>query len=654
VSLWLVAGAVLLACAWASVQLFRYLPRRTAGLLTACLLFGAIGVPSLLFGAVATEPRRVDVRTLDYETSSSCVKCHPDHHRSWQDTYHRGMTQEVSPELVLGDFDDVSFVYNGDAARMFREADRFYMDVVDPAWERARARGQPASSVEGQRRVYPVDRLVGSHIEQIYLSRLDNGAYFILPFVWNTKDAAWLPIAAIFVSPETGTTHPEGYAQLWNSSCVFCHNTRPNPGLRPGASPANASWNVELEEIGIACEACHGPGDAHVAANHNPVRRQLLIESGARDRTIVNAERMKKLQSIRTCGRCHGKWMAHEALTPQVLEEGAMFIPGRRDLEQLFQMPQVDAAGYDPEKHRNYFWPDSSPRATAMEYQGVLLSPCFQRGEMTCVSCHSMHASDPADQLRFTDDPATPEHESDVQCTQCHPQFRSDEALVAHTHHEVDSVGSRCVGCHMPHQAYGLLSAQRSHRIQSPNAAETARSGLPNGCNTCHVDRSLGWTAQLLADWWGQPAPAGDPLFDGDRSHVSETLLQLLRGHALSRAIAVQMLGRDDGREAAPGLWRVPFLLEGLDDPYPVVRKNAQRSLRRQPGFGDAAFGYVDTPDQRRAQIAALRQRWEAMAAEHAGGVPAAVPLTTEGLPEASTLARLRESRDDVELNIAE
>jgi hypothetical protein len=513
-------------------------------------------------------------------------------------------------------------------------------------------KGEAWAQGDERRRTFRVDRTVGSHIEQVYLSRLDNGAYFTLPFIWNVTDGEWLPINAIFVTREAETTHPEGYAQLWNSSCVFCHNTRPNPGLRPGASPGNASWDVHLHEIGIACEACHGPGEAHVAANHNLMRRQLLIETGRRDRTIVNPARMKKLKSVRTCGRCHGKWAVHKDQTANVLEQGEVFIPGRKDLEKLFELPMADPDGqWDP----NFFWPDATPRPTAMEYQGVLMSACFERGEMTCVSCHSMHASDPADQLRFRDDASTPDYEDDEQCTQCHPQLAPEPARVAHTRHGAESEGSRCVSCHMPYQSYGLLSAQRSHRIQNPDPAVSASTGLPNACNSCHLDRSLRWTADVLAEWRGQPAtPKDSELYRGDRSHLSEALIQLVQGHALSRAIAVQMLGREDARRAAPGLWRVPFLIDALSDPYPAVRKNAHRSLRRQPGFQDAVYDYVAEPAERGEQIAALRQRWQAMAPEHAGAVPPEVPLATDGSIEAVTLERLRASRDMTELNLAE
>jgi hypothetical protein len=348
--------------------------------------------------------------------------------------------------------------------------------------------------------------------------------------------------------------------------------------------------------------------------------------------------------------------MPRKDLTREVLEGGEVFIPGQREREELFFQPMVRPEEYDIAVHANYFWPDATPRATAMEFQGTVLSACFERGKMTCLSCHSMHASDPADQLRFPEDPATAVHESDQQCLQCHERFAPEAARAEHTRHAADSAGSRCIACHMPYQSYGLLQAQRSHRIQSPDPVTTARHALPNACNQCHVDRSLRWTAQVLDEWRGRgPRPAAeDALFAEDRSRVSETLLQLVQGHALSRAIAVQMLGREDGRAASPGAWRVPFLIDALDDPYPTVRQNAYRALRREPGFEDAAYVYFADREQRGEQIAALRERWLARLREHVPAVPDAVPLGPDGLPDALVIGRLRAERDELQLNIAE
>ena len=57
----------------------------------------------------------------------------------------------------------------------------------------------------------------------------------------------------------------------------------------------------------------------------------------------------------------------------------------------------------------------------------------------------------------------------------------------------------------MPYTSYGILKAIRSHQISNPNAASDGSAGRPNACNLCHIDKSLGWSLDRLAEWYGQP-----------------------------------------------------------------------------------------------------------------------------------------------------
>ena len=38
----------------------------------------------------------------------------------------------------------------------------------------------------------------------------------------------------------------------------------------------------------------------------------------------------------------------------------------------------------------------------------------------------------------------------------------------------------------------------------------TLATGRPNACNLCHLDKTLGWTAQYLEQWYGVTRPALD------------------------------------------------------------------------------------------------------------------------------------------------
>ena len=170
------------------------------------------------------------------------------------------------------------------------------------------------------------------------------------------------------------------------------------------------------------------------------------------------------VRSSQVCGSCHGmKWFDK---SEEWTAHGFRYRPGD-DLDkttpiirptQLEQQPWLKPVlEKNPGILNDFFWPDGHIRVTGREYNGLLESPCYQRGEMSCVSCHSMHNSDPDDQLARG-------MRGNQACLQCHDEMSDD--LTRHTRHAADSPGSNCTNCHMPHTSYGLLKAIRGHTIE--------------------------------------------------------------------------------------------------------------------------------------------------------------------------------------------
>src|SRR5258708_4673837 len=120
-------------------------------------------------------------------------------------------------------------------------------------------------------------------------------------------------------------------------------------------------------------------------------------------------------------------------------QNGMGFHPGD-DLESkatLLQSAKIPAS-----RRKGYFWGDGMIRVSGREYNGLVESPCFQKGEMSCLSCHSMHESSPTNQLARG-------MESNLACLQCHKSFEKN--VPEHTHHTAGSSGSLCYNCHMPY-----------------------------------------------------------------------------------------------------------------------------------------------------------------------------------------------------------
>src|SRR5262245_188991 len=103
---------------------------------------------------------------------------------------------------------------------------------------------------------------------------------------------------------------------------------------------------------------------------------------------------------------------------------------------------------------------DGQIRVTGREYNGLVETVCHTRGNLSCLSCHSIHQSDPNDHLASGMD-------GNRACLQCHEKIGHN--LTSHTHHAPGPTGSQCYNCHMPYATYGLLKAVRNHYIDSPS-----------------------------------------------------------------------------------------------------------------------------------------------------------------------------------------
>lgn len=564
-----------------------------------------------------------------YRSSNGCRACHPGEYASWHRTYHRTMTQEASPTSVVGAFDGRTVRFEGGSVTPFREGDAFWMTV--------RAAGADESKPAASQRVR---MLTGSHSFQTYwFSAAIPGdrSLDIAPLTYLIADRRWVPRADVFLQPPIADGTPPA-DQEWTSICMPCHSTAGDRGLKSDAS-GHLLQDSTVAELGIACEACHGPGEAHVRANQNPLRRFQRHALG-RDETIVNPARLSSHESSGLCGQCHANRILIPSAAPLPRSAGAPWTPWVRDpqrpiisVRETPRPPDIDVAlKADPSVVSGYYYSDGVIRAGGRELSGLIDSKCYQRGALSCLSCHSMHKSDPDDLLSGDLDEA---------CLKCHEPLRDNPA--AHTHHAPSSSGARCVSCHMPYTTYGLLKAVRSHFIGSPRAESHATNDRPNACNLCHLDRTLAWTSEQLQRWYGQPPSA----LTEDDARYPATVLALVTGDAGQRAIAAYACGLPDAVAASGATWIAPFLAPLLDDPYSAVRYVAQRSLRALPGFADFDYDYLAAPDQRRAAVARALAKWRAGGVDEAR-FPAG-PKRMYGL-----LDKLAAKRDDTPVTLPE
>src|SRR5439155_19675930 len=182
---------------------------------------------------------------------------------------------------------------------------------------------------------------------------------------------------------------------------------------------------------------------------------------------IVHPKKITPVRAAQICGFCHSmKWFDRSEAWPRL---GFRYRPGD-DLEQttpIIRPSRVEAVpaltdylARNPDLLRDFFWSDGMIRVSGREYNGLIESPCYKGGKFSCLSCHSLHESEPNEQLARN-------RMGNEACTQCHEGFREEPQLLAHTHHRAGSSGNECYNCHMPFTTYRVLKAIRRHQISN-------------------------------------------------------------------------------------------------------------------------------------------------------------------------------------------
>src|SRR5690606_10521245 len=140
----------------------------------------------------------------------------------------------------------------------------------------------------------------------------------------------------------------------------------------------------QVNDFGIACAACHGPGEEHIKFHQNPANRYLHHWADGADPTIANPARMDGLSSSMVCGQCHSIWDFNNPTDSATADRlGSMFQPGDKTLK-LGTIPLPYSASPEEREailaeHGNRYRSDGRIRVTGREFQGTVESPCCKR-----------------------------------------------------------------------------------------------------------------------------------------------------------------------------------------------------------------------------------------------------------------------------------
>jgi predicted CXXCH cytochrome family protein len=437
------------------------------------------------------------------------------------------MTRPVAEATIVGDFrEGTKFADHG-------RAYTFGMKDGKPQVSIAFG-GRPAET-------FAVDYTLGAKRYQGYLSMLPEGRIYVLPVFWHIASKRWIDWQEITPIPDGA----HDLRQIWNANCFNCHGTNIVQGYDLSEKKYRSTWT----EMGIGCEACHGPGRQHVAlmeAWEKDPASKPNYDNSSKNRRLSDTLKIFSTRSSEprriydTCAYCHGN-------------KNNVFVGFKGgDNYADHALPFLISEPIPENDRQGEFWPDGRPNRFNRP-QALTLSGCFKAGAVTCTSCHVAHGSRNEHSLKVN---IYQGRNGDALCTQCHtePKDRrpsgtqairasfTGAGLQAHTFHAPESAGSRCINCHMSDVNWRLLIRRRDHTFQAPVPENTAQFGVPNACTTCHDNRSPEWAAKQMTEWWG----------DGERrakaSSLADTMYRAGSGDATTLpALARLAVDRSQG-----------------------------------------------------------------------------------------------------------
>jgi predicted CXXCH cytochrome family protein len=527
----------------------------------------------------------------DYVGSAACAECHEAAAAAWSGSHHALAWTLPGPDTVVADFDGTSFTHDGMTARFRIEGAHYHVEV---------------SEKDGSKRDYRVHSVAGIAPLQQYLLETEPGRLQSFDVVWDTERERWFHLYPDSDLPPGDGLHWTGPYKNWNARCAECHAT----GYAKNYDPKRRRYASTQAEIGVGCEACHGPGSGHLDWAAGEEIEPTLGPAGF----SLDLARAGVEATIQQCAGCHSRREAHGDGNP---------LPGT---------PYHDAYTLATLRPGLYH-ADGQILDEVYVYGSFLQSKMYANG-VSCMNCHDAHSA------RLVAD-------GNAVCVQCHspagnPLFpaaaRGDYDSPAHHFHEPGSAGAQCTSCHMIERVYMGVDGRRDHSFRVPRPDLAAATGSPDACTDCHTARAPEWAAAAIAErfpdstrrgpHYGEvfargradpPAAQGDLVaiaLDDSQPGIVRATAAWLAAQSADAATATQLAPLLDDpdplprgaallvQRSAPPHEGVPRVVGLLSDPYRSVRIEAAKQMVNAP--------IARMPANVEAAIATAMGEWQA------------------------------------------
>lgn len=379
---------------------FRKFSLATAAALAILSLIAA-HVPSLVRAQLSTEdhlaepgwwPSKGSRAADNYVGSATCAKCHKT----------KAADQKTTPMArTLMRAEDAGTLHSH-SQLIFRNDKYLYKITTNT--------GTPEYSVtDGSRTLSaPLMWAFGTgEVGQSYLFQ-KNGNYFEsrVTYFSTLQNLHFTPTRALLTPHdlEEAMSRPVHMSEIMR--CFSCHSA---------SSVIDGEFAPTKLDVGVTCEACHGPGAKHANAMEASILQEGVGDAEARA-LIFSPGKLGPADSVDFCGACHGTWWDVK-------------------LTRITGISNVRSQPYRLEESK--CWGKGDPR-------------------ITCVACHDPHVPLVQEASNY-----------DGKCLQCHLAKVGAAPAKDHPGAACPVATKNCVTCHMPKiEVPDMHYAFADHRIR--------------------------------------------------------------------------------------------------------------------------------------------------------------------------------------------
>jgi tetratricopeptide (TPR) repeat protein len=497
-----------------------------------------------------------------YAGSASCLECHERFYELWSSSWHGLAMQPYSSAFAQKQLTPHE--------KGIVIADNIYRADLDHGVV-------DEKGVSGGKE-YKIEQVLGGKNVYYFLTQFDRGRLQTLPIAYDVKRKEWFDTAASgirhFPGVEPGQSVDwRAYPYTFNTACYSCHVSQLSTNYDPKTDTYQTTW----AEPGINCETCHGP-----ATEHNTIAKATPKGQPLPELRIIRTKTMTKAQRNDLCSGCHAK--------------ASPLTTGYRPEERFYDHFDLVTLE-DPD-----FYPDGRDLGENYTLASWSMSPCAKSGQLDCMHCHTSSG-----RYRFK------KEMFNNACLPCHENKVKEPA--AHTHHQAESEGNKCISCHMPMTVFARMN-RSDHSMRPPTPAATVMYKSPNACTICHQDKSAEWADKSVRQWhtrdYQAPMLRRAALIEAARKRDWEKLPEMIdfindpEHDQVFTASLIRLIPPAQERKLEDAL------LGAAKDPSPLVR-----------GAAVQALGLIPTAESLQALIAATGDEYRLVRVRAAAGLAA-------------------------------